>query len=58
MRTYAAVAENVDLRAEQILKLLPAGHEVERLLGVPVDLATPDMLKQRKRDEIAEALRL
>jgi hypothetical protein len=27
-------------------------------LGVPVNVATPDMLKQQNHDEIAEALRL
>lgn len=60
---YRRRASDVDLLVElepgrTLLDLLAFGREAERLLGVPVNVATPDMLKQRNRDEIAEALRL
>lgn len=63
-RGDADVASDVDLLVElepgrARLDLLGFGREAERLLGVPVDVATPDTLERRNRDEIlAEALRL
>lgn len=50
----------VDLETGRtLLDLLAFRRDAERLLGVPVDVATSDMLKQRIRDEVhAEALPL
>jgi predicted nucleotidyltransferase len=57
-------ASDVDLLVElesgrTLLDVLAFRRAAERLLGVPVDVATSDMLKQRIRDEVlAEALPL
>jgi len=57
-------ASDVDLLVQlesgrTLLDVLAFRRKAERLLGVPVDVATSDMLKQRIRDDVlAEALPL
>jgi predicted nucleotidyltransferase/DNA-binding XRE family transcriptional regulator len=57
-------ASDIDLLVElesdrTLLDVLAFRREAERLLGMPVDVATPDILKQRIRDQVlAEALPL
>jgi predicted nucleotidyltransferase/DNA-binding XRE family transcriptional regulator len=50
----------VDLEpGRTLLDLAAFGREAQQILGMPVDVATPDMLKDRIRDEVlAEALPL
>jgi len=50
----------VDLEpGRTLLDLAAFGREAQQILGVPVDVATPDMLEDRIRDEVlAEALPL
>jgi predicted nucleotidyltransferase len=50
-------ASDVDLLVDlepggTLLDVLAFRREAERLLGVPVDVATSDMLKQRIRDQV------
>lgn len=62
-RDEAGPDSDVDLIAEfdppvGYLGLAHAQHELERLLGCPVDLATPGMIRREFRDRIyAEAVR-
>jgi predicted nucleotidyltransferase len=63
-RGDADEASDIDLLVElesdrTLLDVLAFRREAERLLGMPVDVATSDMLKQRIRDEVlSEALPL
>lgn len=63
-RGESGAASDVDLLVElgpgrTLLDLAAFRREAEEILGIPVDVATPDMLKERIRDRIlAEALPL
>lgn len=57
-----SAGSDIDLLVEipperlRLLDLLELGHQIGDLLGVPVDIATPEMLKPRLRAEVlAEA---
>jgi uncharacterized protein len=63
-RDKAGPASDIDLLVElapgrTLLDLLGFRDQATEILGIPVDVATPDMLKERIRTEVlAEALPL